>query len=171
MINYQNFKLMSWNATGIMSSSRYLCDTLRKFNIDFCGISEHCLFVNCFKIIEQIESNYKSVQMLNSFYSTFKCTCHVITVQYKCTESMLINCTIYGTCIPNSVLLFLWVITIKKTQVSSQNGRDLYLLKFLADTNFVAIVVQVQVILYSPTIATMKHLLTVYLSLVKRLTA
>ena len=40
----QNLNVLSWNATGIMSSSTYLCDTLVQRNIDICGISEHWLY-------------------------------------------------------------------------------------------------------------------------------
>ena len=35
--------VISWNATGIMSSSSYLCNTLNLKSIDICGISEHWL--------------------------------------------------------------------------------------------------------------------------------
>ena len=40
----QTLNVLSWNATGIMSSSTYLCDTLVQRNIDICGISEHWLY-------------------------------------------------------------------------------------------------------------------------------
>lgn len=63
MIDYQNFKRMSWNATDIMSCSSYSCDTQCKFDIDFGGLSKHWLFENCLNFIEHIDSNYKSVSV------------------------------------------------------------------------------------------------------------
>ena len=39
----QNLTIMTWNATGIFSSASYLSDTLVKYDIDICGISEHWL--------------------------------------------------------------------------------------------------------------------------------
>ena len=35
---------MTWNATGIMSSSSCLSDCLSFKNIDICGLSEHWLY-------------------------------------------------------------------------------------------------------------------------------
>ena len=35
---------MTWNTTGIMSSSSYLSDALHDHSIYFCGISEHWLY-------------------------------------------------------------------------------------------------------------------------------
>ena len=41
-----SLKLLSWNATGIMSSGSYLGRVLENLNIDICGISEHWLYRN-----------------------------------------------------------------------------------------------------------------------------
>ena len=52
--------IMSWNVTGLMSSSSYLCDTLTKNNIDFCGISEHFLYPHNMHFIDTLSSEYRS---------------------------------------------------------------------------------------------------------------
>ena len=52
-----SLNLMSWNATGIMSSSAYLCDCLEKRNIDVCGISEHWLTPRNSHFLNDINSN------------------------------------------------------------------------------------------------------------------
>ena len=53
-----NINIMSWNATGIISSSSYLCDTLLDQNIDICGISEHWLFPSNVHFLESLTSRY-----------------------------------------------------------------------------------------------------------------
>ena len=40
----KTLNILTWNATGIMSSASYLCDVLIKYNFDIYGISEHWLF-------------------------------------------------------------------------------------------------------------------------------
>ena len=52
--------LLSWNASGLMSSSAYLCDVLKKRNIDFCGISEHWLRKSDLHFFNHLDSNYDS---------------------------------------------------------------------------------------------------------------
>ena len=39
-----DLKLMTWNATGFMSSLYYLCDVLSGKDIDICGLAEHWLY-------------------------------------------------------------------------------------------------------------------------------
>lgn len=55
-----NLNIVSWNATGIMSSMTYLCNLLFHRNIDICGISEHWLFEKDLHFLEQVDSNYRS---------------------------------------------------------------------------------------------------------------
>ena len=52
-----NLNFMTWNATGIMSSSSYLSDALHDHSIDFCGISEHWLYLH---FLDKINNNYIS---------------------------------------------------------------------------------------------------------------
>ena len=54
-----DLKLMTWNATGIMSSSSYLCDVLSGKDIDICGLAEHWLYENDLIFLDQINSSYK----------------------------------------------------------------------------------------------------------------
>lgn len=51
-------KVMTWNATGIMSSSSYLCDVLNHQSVDVCGISEHWLYEYNMHFMNHINSNY-----------------------------------------------------------------------------------------------------------------
>ena len=55
---YQHLRILTWNATGIMSSSSYLCQALYKKNIDICGIAEHWLYEKDLHFLNQIDSNY-----------------------------------------------------------------------------------------------------------------
>ena len=43
---FKNLNIMTWNATGFISSASYLCDALKDNAVDICGISEHFLFPN-----------------------------------------------------------------------------------------------------------------------------
>ena len=56
----KRLNLFSWNASGIMSSSSYLCNSLSKCSIDICGISEHWLSNSNIHLIDAIDNNYKS---------------------------------------------------------------------------------------------------------------
>ena len=56
----QTFNIMTWNVTGIMSSSSYLSDALNEHSIDFCGISEHWLYSKDLHFLDKINSNYIS---------------------------------------------------------------------------------------------------------------
>ena len=56
---------MSWNATGIMSSAGYLCETLMKYHIDFCGISEHWLMESNSNFLSTINSHYKCITVVD----------------------------------------------------------------------------------------------------------
>ena len=55
-----NLNFMTWNATGIMSSSSYLSDALHDHSIDFCGISEHWLYHKDLHFLDKINNNYIS---------------------------------------------------------------------------------------------------------------
>ena len=56
-----SLNLMSWNATGIMSSSSYLCNCLEEHNIDVCGISEHWLTQTNSHFLNDINSSYNYI--------------------------------------------------------------------------------------------------------------
>ncbi len=60
MDKYLTTKIMTWNATGIMSSCSYMCDTFQSEGIDICGISEHWLYTHNLHFLDCIHSNYKS---------------------------------------------------------------------------------------------------------------
>ena len=49
---------MTWNATGVMSSSSYLSDCLSSKRIDICGLAEHWLYEKDLIFLNQINSNY-----------------------------------------------------------------------------------------------------------------
>ena len=56
---YDKLKIMTWNATGIMSSCSYLIDILNDKNIDICGISEHWLREIDLHFLDNLDSNFK----------------------------------------------------------------------------------------------------------------
>ena len=53
-----NLNFMTWNTTGIMSSSSYLSDALHDHSIYFCGISEHWLYHKDLHFVDIINNNY-----------------------------------------------------------------------------------------------------------------
>ena len=53
-----SLNIMSWNATGTMSSSSYLCKCLEMNKIDICGLSEHWLSPRNSHFLNDINSNY-----------------------------------------------------------------------------------------------------------------
>ena len=59
MFSHSKLKLMTCNATGIMSSASYLIDTINTKNIDICGISEHWLYEKDLHFLKSIDTNYK----------------------------------------------------------------------------------------------------------------
>ena len=59
-MSYSNkIRFLSWNVTGLMSSSSYLCELLNSRKIDFCGLSEHWLYNYNLHFIDAIDNNYK----------------------------------------------------------------------------------------------------------------
>ena len=56
----QTLNILSWNATGIMSSSTHLTNILAQRNIEICGISEHWLYEKDLMFFDKLDSNYKS---------------------------------------------------------------------------------------------------------------
>ena len=59
-MSYSNkYRFLSWNVTGLMSSSSYLCELLNSRKIDFCGLSEHWLYNHNLHFIDAIDNNYK----------------------------------------------------------------------------------------------------------------
>ncbi len=57
---YTCTKIMTWNATGIMSSCSYLCDVWQNESIDICGISEHWLYNHNLHFLDCIHSSNRS---------------------------------------------------------------------------------------------------------------
>ena len=55
-----SLKLLTWNATGLISSSSHLCDSLKNHDIDFCGISEHYLYPQNVHFINSLISDYRT---------------------------------------------------------------------------------------------------------------
>ena len=49
---------MTWNASGIMSSASYLSNTLKQFDIDICGVSEHWLYQKDFHFLDSVHKSY-----------------------------------------------------------------------------------------------------------------
>ena len=56
----QTINILTWNATGIMSSAIYLCNCLYNYKIDICGISEHWLYEKDLRFLNQIDNSYIS---------------------------------------------------------------------------------------------------------------
>ena len=52
--------ILTWNATGIMSSASYLSECLNTNKIDICGISEHWLYEKDLHFLSQLSTSYKS---------------------------------------------------------------------------------------------------------------
>ena len=59
IFSHSQFKLMTWNATGIMSSASYLIDSINSKKIDICGISEHWLYEKDLYFLKSIDTKYK----------------------------------------------------------------------------------------------------------------
>ncbi len=49
---------LTWNVTGIMSSSSYLSDILNSKSVDICGIAEHWLYEHDHHFMDCINSQY-----------------------------------------------------------------------------------------------------------------
>ena len=60
MFTLNQINLMTWNATGVMSSASYLVDTINNKAIDVCGISEHWLYDKKLHILNSLDTKYKS---------------------------------------------------------------------------------------------------------------
>ena len=58
---HEQLKLVTWNATGVMSSCTYIVDLLTDKNVDILGISEHWLREVDLHFLDQLYSNYKSL--------------------------------------------------------------------------------------------------------------
>ena len=54
----QNLNILTWNATGIMSSATYLTDCLYRNKKDICGISEHWLYEKDLQFLNQLDISY-----------------------------------------------------------------------------------------------------------------
>ena len=54
-----DLKLMTWNATGIIISSSYLCNVLSGKDIDICGLAKHWLYEKDLIFLDQVNSSYK----------------------------------------------------------------------------------------------------------------
>ena len=51
-------KLLTWNASGIMSSGSYLGSVLKHLDIDICGVCEHWLYKKDLLFLESVHSSY-----------------------------------------------------------------------------------------------------------------
>ena len=59
MANTMNMlNILTWNATGIMSSASYLCESLRVHKIDICGISGRWLYDKGLHFMSQLSNSY-----------------------------------------------------------------------------------------------------------------
>ena len=58
-----SLKMLTWNATGIMSSSAYLSSILDSRDIDICGIYEHWLLESDSHFFFSIHSNFTSISV------------------------------------------------------------------------------------------------------------
>ena len=52
------FNVMTWNVTGIFSSSSYLSDVLTEKHVDICGLSEHWLYPHNLHFLNALNMNY-----------------------------------------------------------------------------------------------------------------
>ena len=52
-----DLKLLSWNATDIMSGGSYIGRTLEQLSVDVSGISEHWLYLNDLNFLESISAS------------------------------------------------------------------------------------------------------------------
>ena len=57
---FNNLNIVTWNATDIMSSCSYLCDMLKHYKVDICGLSEHWLRETDLHFLSSIDSMYKN---------------------------------------------------------------------------------------------------------------
>ena len=61
-----DLKLLSWNATGIMSSGSYLGRTLEQFSVDICGVGGHWLYKTDLYFLDSSNSAYKYTTVSDS---------------------------------------------------------------------------------------------------------
>ena len=59
-------KLLSWNASGIMSSGTYIGRSSEQLSVDICGIGEHWLYINDLNFLESFFSSYKYAAVSDS---------------------------------------------------------------------------------------------------------
>ena len=62
----EHLNLVTWNATGVMSSCTYIVDMLTHKHVDILGISEHWLREVDLHFLDQLDSNYKSFAVCDS---------------------------------------------------------------------------------------------------------
>ena len=60
------FNFMTWNVTGLMSSSTYLSNVLKQHNIDFCGVSEHWMYNHNIHFFDAIDTKYSTHAVCDS---------------------------------------------------------------------------------------------------------
>ena len=56
-----SLNLLTWNASGFMSSSAYIERVLNKLNIAVCGISEHWLYQKDLFFLQSINCKYRFI--------------------------------------------------------------------------------------------------------------
>ena len=57
-VSYGRPRLMTWNASGIISSGSYLGHVLGAYDIDICGASEHWLYKKDLHFLDSVDSDY-----------------------------------------------------------------------------------------------------------------
>ena len=65
-MNSKSFSILTWNATGIMSSAAYLIECLNKNDVDICGVSEHWLYEKDLTFLNQLDKCYSSFAVSDS---------------------------------------------------------------------------------------------------------
>ena len=86
-----NLNIMTWIATGIMSSSAYLCDTLSTKTIDICGVAELTTAMQCLILISGSLGVDESVKVGWPCYGTKDLTIKLLVCHLKMTGSLVYN--------------------------------------------------------------------------------
>ena len=67
---FMDLRILSWNATGIMTGIPYLTEELNNRNISICGISEHMLLPRNAHILGRIDKNYHAHTVTSSYVNS-----------------------------------------------------------------------------------------------------
>ena len=66
-----DLRIMTWNATGIMTGIPYLIEKLNQENVSICGLSEHWLQEHNKNLLDSIDFKYTSHLVTNNEISKF----------------------------------------------------------------------------------------------------